>query len=1282
MEFRILGELEVEEGGRAVVLGGARQRALLTNLLLHPGEVVSVDRLIDDLYGAHPPATAAKSLQAHISRLRKTLGGEQRLRTRGGGYVLELSPGELDVERFSTLLEEGRRSLAAGNEEVAVATLELALTLWRGRPLADVAYAEFAQGEVARLDELHLAAVEELVDARIALGRHGEVVGELERLVVTHPLRERLRASLLLALYRSGRQAEALDVYQRARSVLVEELGIEPTRALRELHQAILNQDPALDLPVTDVPDRAAGPAASVPLPVVDAVIHDVRKIVTALFVRLAVTAEGGATLDPEALRRVTGRAFETLEAAAGRHGGTIEAVSGDAITAVFGLPLVHEDDALRAVRAATDARADLFELAAALADERALRLDFRIGVSTGEVVTGGGAVAQARATGEPLTIAARLGDRAALGEILIDTASREVLRGAVVAEPAGSDWRIRDIAEVARGRVSRFDSPMVGRDRERRRLRGAFDQAVSDRSCQLFTVLGAAGVGKSRLVQELLEELAGQAVIARGRCLSYGEGITYWPVIEAIKEAASLDETEAVEQSLERLATLLEGVEDADLAARRVAEVVGLVERGTGVEDGFWAIRTFFEALARRRPLVLVFDDIHWGEQTFLELIEHIADWTREVPITLICIARPELLEVRPGWGGGKVNATVALLEPLSDDESSQLIDNLAGTSLEEKTRRRVIEAAEGNALFVEEMLALALEDGEVNGELKVPPTIQALLAARLDRLAEDERAVLERASVEGNVFHQGWTTELSPVTLRPLVATNLAALARKELIRPDRALFSGEHGFRFRHLLIRDAAYEAIPKETRADLHERHALWLEEKLGARIVEYEEIIGYHLERAFRYRLEIGAVDETTRRLARRAAEHLGAAGRRAFARSDAPAAVNLISRAAALLPTDDPARVELVPNVRVVQGLGSDLAWADRILTEALGGGDDRLKAHALVQRGFLRLFTDPEVDPVELIEVAEEAMAVFEPLEDELGLARAWRLVAQAHYLAKKGSACAEASENALVHARRVGDSFELKEIVEWLVVALTLGPAPADEAHRRCVELLAMVAGDSPLEVTLHSMCAYLEAMQGRMTEAKHHLGEARRVAQDLGALYRVAYFSIYAGLVELLAADSIAAERELTAGRQSLAEVGEQTNYTTVNALLARALAAQHRYPETIEYTKASEAAARPNDVFANITWRSVRAYALAHQDGRQQEALSLGREAVTVAAQSDFYNAHGDALVELAEILQLAGRAKDAADALDEALRLYDAKRNIVSAANARTLLQASDSDSS
>ncbi len=773
-----------------------------------------------------------------------------------------------------------------------------------------------------------------------------ETVGELERLVATHPLRERLRASLLLALYRSGRQAEALDAYQGARTILVDELGIEPNRSLRELHQRILNQDPVLDLPVSDQP-RDEGASAIGPLPVDGAVVRDVRKTVTAVFVKLVVAAEGGGLLDPEAARRVTGRAFEALEIAAGRHGGTIEAVSGDAITAVFGLPFVHEDDALRAVRAAADARKGLLELAAMLGDERALRLDFRVGISTGEVVSGGGAAAQARVTGEPLTISARLADEASAGEIVIDSATRGVSRDAVVAEPTGVDWRVLEVADVAPGRVSQFDSPMVGRERERRRLHDAFDQAVSDRSCQLFTVLGVAGVGKSRLVHEFLQQLGEGTLVAAGRCLPYGEGITYWPLLEAVKSVVGLDDASSPDEARATLARVLEGEQGGEVVAQRVAEMIGLADAVGGAER-FSSVLALFEILARASSLVIVFDDVHWGEPTFLDLVEHVAEWARDAPILLVCLARPELFEARPGWAGGKLNATTALLEPLSDDECGLLIENLVGgTGLADEVETRIAEAAEGNPLFVEEMLLMLIDDGLLtrdNGQwaatgdvaaIRVPPTIQALLAARVDRLDENERSVIERAAVVGKVFYEAAVVDLVPEALRPAVTDALATLARKQLIRPDRPSLGGRT-FGFRHLLIRDAAYESIPKEVRAQLHDEFGRWLDSAVGDRGIEYEEVVGYHLEQAYRYRAELGTVDEATRALARDAAERLGSAGRRAFGRSDAPAAVNLISRAVALLPADDPLRVDLVPNVRAVQGM-TDLAWADRVLTEAV---------------------------------------------------------------------------------------------------------------------------------------------------------------------------------------------------------------------------------------------------------------------------------------------------------------------------------------------------------
>lgn len=502
----------------------------------------AADRLVEELYAGKPPPTAAKSLQAHVSRLRKALGGDGRLQTRGRGYTLDLSGDELDIERFATLHERGKRSLDEGEPEPAAASLRQALALWRGVPLGDLAYDDFAQAELSRLEELRLTCLEDRLDADLALGRHAEVVGELEGHVAGHPLRERPRAQLMLALYRCGRQAEALEAYQDARRRLVDELGIEPGRTLRELHQAVLIA-------------RAARPQ-----PTTGLAMREVRKTVTAVVAGLAIASAREEGLDPEALRHVIGRALVEVELAVKRHGGSIETVTGDGVTALFGLPAVHEDDALRGVRAAAEARDALLDLASALVAEGPLELDFGIGVSTGEVVTGAESAPQLRATGEPLTLSSRLGQAARPSGIMIDEATRRLVRDAIVAEPANEAWSVIRLAEAAAGHVSRLVSPMVGRDRERRRLHDAFDQAVSDRSCQLFTVLGVAGVGKSRLVQEFLGDVAGIALIARGRCLPYGEGITYWPLLEAVKEAVGLEDGDSLGEAQAKLVAALEG--------------------------------------------------------------------------------------------------------------------------------------------------------------------------------------------------------------------------------------------------------------------------------------------------------------------------------------------------------------------------------------------------------------------------------------------------------------------------------------------------------------------------------------------------------------------------------------------------------------------------------------------------------------------------------------------------------------------------------------------------
>ena len=542
------------------------------------------------------------------------------------------------------------------------------------------------------------------------------------------------------------------------------------------------------------------------------------RKTVTVLFCDVIGSTARAERLDPEATRATMARYFETARAAIERHGGTVEKFIGDAVMAVFGVPQVHEDDALRAVRAALELR-------------DSVEIEVRIGVNTGQVVTGTG---DTLVTGDPVNVAARLEQAAGIGEVLLGTDTYRLIRDAIdvellppleakgKSEPLTAYRLVAITGEEAY--IRRFDAPLVGRERESRLLAGAWERVLSERACALFTILGPAGVGKSRVAQEFLAEI--DATVVSARCLSYGEGITYWPAVEIVKQ--------------------LLGTEPAEDPA-----VAALLGHGQAATDEIaFGVRRLLEARAAERPLVVLLDDLHWGEPAFLDLVEQVADLSRDAPILLVCLARPELLDRRPGWSGGKLNATSVLLEPLAADETDELIDGLLdGHPLDIGLRRRIAVAAEGNPLFVEEMLAMVHERGA--DEVSVPPTIQALLAARLDQLPRPERATLERGAVEGQVFHRGAVQALAPE--EPTSRRTLLGLVRKELVRPSPAMLAGDDAFRFRHLLIRDAAYEALPKATRAELHERFADWMSEH-GDALVELDEILGYHLEQAARYR--------------------------------------------------------------------------------------------------------------------------------------------------------------------------------------------------------------------------------------------------------------------------------------------------------------------------------------------------------------------------------------------------------------------------------------------
>jgi predicted ATPase/DNA-binding SARP family transcriptional activator len=1252
MEFRLLGPLEVLEDGRAIDIGAAKPRALLAVLLLNANRVVRRDKLVDALWGERAPSTAQKALQVYVSQLRKSLDRE-RILTRPLGYELRVDPGELDLEQFSQLVEDQKFAEA--------------LLLRRGAPLADFAYEPFAQSEIARLDELMIGCLEQRVDADLAAGRQAALVPELEALVGQHPLREHLRVQLMLALYRSGRQAEALDAYQAGRVLLSDELGLEPSPELKELQHRILVQDPTLDLPRRSLQVEAERP--TVPHVGLEAVRQrQGRKSVTVL--SCDVTASG-FELDPESLRRMTARAFDELVPVLEGHGARVERSLGGAVSAIFGIPVVHEDDALRAARAAVEMRDRLDSARDELVAQWGSSLELRVGIGTGAVLVDASGD-RPLATGQPVLSAIRLQQAASPGELLVDERTYVLIGDAAEVEALGDHARLVGVRPVELDTGRRFDPPMVGRERERRRLHDAFEQAHGDRVCQLFTIIGAAGVGKSRLVREFVRDVSDRALIARGRCLPYGEGITYWPVLEAVRDAAGLDDAASREQNLARLEAVLRENDEARLVAQRLGEVVGLSEHSSGAEETFWAVRMFVETLARRRPLVVVFDDIHWAEPTFLDLVDHVAEWVSDAPVLLVCIARPELLDVRQQWGGGKANATSVRLEPLSELESETLLHNLAGPGLEEDARQRIVEAAGGNPLFVEEMLALLLEEGRDRSTVEVPATIQALLAARLDRLPDEERTVIEAAAVEGKVFHEASVAELTATDLTR-VHEALLALARRDLVRSERHVFSGERAFRFRHLLIRDAAYDSIPKETRAVLHERHAAWLE-KVGEHALELEEIIGYHFEQAFRYRSELGPIDEGGLDLGFRAGRRLGLAGRRALARGDTPAALNLVSRAAALLPANDPLRVHVVPGVRIVQGLGGQLGWAEAVLNEAISTGEPRLQAHARVQRALLNLFTETTVDVDELASVATDAIGVFEKLRDELGLARAWRLLQQAHYLGRQSAPSADAAEQALVHARRAEDVLEEVEIIDWLGVALFMGATPADEAERRVESHLAELHAGRSVEAVLLACLAGLKAMQGELADARALIDRAQPVVDELAYISRLSVVPFHAGLAELLADDPAAAERVLRATLEPLEAVGETSTYSAIVAVLAQAVYRQGRYREAEDLTRISEAAAHLNDVFAHVTWRPVRAKALARR-GQFAEAERLAEEAIAFAAKSDFLNARGDALLDFAELLEMADRSRDALPMVEQAIELYEQKGNVVSAARARARLE-------
>jgi class 3 adenylate cyclase/tetratricopeptide (TPR) repeat protein len=1264
MEYRVLGSLEVLDGsGQRIPLGGARQQTVLGSLLLRAGRTVPLERLVDELWET-PPETAAKTVQVYVSRLRRLLS-PGAIESRSGGYALVLDGDRLDLTQFERLADEGRTALGAGQADRAAQLLREALALWRGPALGGLA-AEALRREADSLEETRLQVLEDRLEADLARGREREIVPELQALVAEHPFRERLRGQLMFALYRTGRQTEALEVYRDGRTLLSDELGLEPSEELRRLEQRMLAHDPELE----PAPSSPATPGAPVTPPPTPDPIRG-RRPTTVVFADVVDSTTLGELLDPESVHRLLERYSEIAREVLERHGGEIEKFIGDAVVAFFGLTELHEDDALRAVRAAVELRDEVTALADELKRSSGIELAVRIGVNSGDVFVGGGAGRETFATGDSVNVAARLEQVADPWDILLGERTHRLVDAAVRADPLKplaikgrlapvQAWRLRELApREAIG--ERPTTPFVGRERELDEVREAFARTHDLRVCRLCTIVGPAGIGKTRLARELLAEVGDAATVAVGRCLSYGEGITYHPLIEIVRQLAG-DDPEA------GIAELMGPGEESELVARRMRGLVGLSDETAPAEETFWAVRKVLEAAAAERPLIVGFDDLHWAEPLLLDLIEYLVGFSAGTPLLVVCLARPELLESRPSWAVEDRNRSVVALEALSKADAQELVRSLAPDEDSLETAR-IIRTAEGNPLFLEQLVATEQERGET---ATLPPSIQAVLAARIAGLDPAERKVLERASVEGRNFRWGSVAALLSESDRDGLGRLLMSLVRRQLIQPDPSSSSVEDGFRFQHVLIQEAAYDGLPKEVRGDLHER----LARRLTSGPDSKDEIVGFHLEQAYRCRFELGLVGERERQLAAEAMARLETAGHKAFVLGDPAACASLLGRAAALLPRDDPTRLALLPTLGAALFEAGRLADADRVLTEAIErtADDELLQARARVEQQFVRLQAEADGSVAEAESVVDAALGVFERHGDELGQCRAWCLRALNDWLRGQVAKADEAWRRGADYARRAGDERELFEILAWRASAAPIGPTPVPEAISRCAEIREEVQS-SPLAVaqTLPPFAA-VYAMDGDFEAARSLVREANAILGELGRMYTVGLAHPEAS-VEMLAGQPAVAEERLRWAYDRLDEMGEKALLATTAAMLAEALYAQGRIDEAESFCQASRAAAVAEDLTAQAEWRGVEAKILARK-GRHEEAEALAREAVELAGQTDLLRHRGDALLDLGEVLRLGGQAVAAAAAVRAALELYEQKGDRVSAKRARSRLEA------
>ena len=1009
------------------------------------------------------------------------------------------------------------------------------------------------------------------------------------------------------------------------------------------------------------------------------------RKTVTVLFIDLTGFTSMSERLDAESVRALVGRYAEAMRGVAESHGGTVEKFIGDAVMAVFGVPTAHEDDALRAVRAAWDMFAALERINESVRTEHGFALAAHAGINTGEVVVGTSAE-ERLATGDAVNVAARLQSAAGAGEILIGEPTYQLVRPAVTVEPARAlelkgkaevvaAYRVTAVDPAAPAFERRLDQPLVGREAELRAVLDAFDAAVAERRCRVVTIVGPPGLGKSKLTAEAVGRIGETARVLVGRCLPYGDGITFWPVAEAVRGAAGITEEDSAGEAAAKIASLITG-EDAEVVRSRLAAALGLGGEAGSLRETYWAVRRLLESLAQDLPVTFVVEDIHWAEPALLDLLEYLAEFTADAPVLVLCTARPELREGRPDWGR---DATTITLQPLGEAESARLVENLLGSAgVPEAVIDRVARSAEGNPLFAEELLRKLRDDQllvranggwEVRGsldELEIPGTISALLAARIDGLPEGERATVQRGAVVGRVFYWRAVEALAPEPERPEVGANLRTLVRKEVIHPERdEVFVGEEAFAFGHILVRDAAYDSTPKGVRADLHELFASWLEHAAGDRVQEYEEIIGYHLAEAARYRRELSPGDPRTASVAERAGAKLLAAGERAGAHGDTGAAMSLLRRAAELLPAADPRRLRALLALGAVRFEAGMLEDATAVLQEArelaAALGDTVAENLALLRRLYILAHGEPDPDPTLTFDQAARAAEALQGSDDPVAAIEATATLGIFEFFAGETASAVANLRRAVDRSRARGEPDRFAS--RWLIVAAAYGVTPVREALEIIRDLEADVAEGSAAQEPVLRLRGALASRLARYEEARGYLRRAQAIADELGLV--IVQGAARRSLAEAAewAGDLEEAERELREGVALFERIRDYSHATSLASRLGGVLAQRGALEEARRFVDLGRAWLTFGDVDAEAEWWMAE-IRLALAQGDAEAGLRHADEAITRLRTKDYLSALAEVILLRALVLEMAGRTGEAADAAREGLEVARRKEDL------------------